>query len=183
MDPTETRSAEIASEMLASHDWLIPHLHGSAHFHKPPVPYWLSAAGMAIFGVNEWGARLAAALAAGFMLWCTARIARLAGGSLAPFALASSVLFFALSHQLGSDIFLAATVAGFYVAVLESRGRGSLWPYVALGIGFMIKGPVVLVSTLAPVLLAAAWARDRSLLSWLGSLRGWLLFALIALPW
>src|SRR5258706_16242949 len=123
MDPTETRSAEIASEMLASHDWLIPHLNGIPHFHKPPVPYWLSAAGMAIFGVNEWGARLAAALAAGFMLWCTARIARLAGGSLAPFPLGSSGLYFALSHHLGSDIFLAAPVAGFSLPVLGSQGR------------------------------------------------------------
>ena len=183
MEPTEARYAEISREMLVSQDWLVPHLNGIPHFHKPPLSYWLSAAGMAILGVNEWGARLAAALAAGFVLWCAWRIARDRGGALAPWILASSVLFFALSHQLGSDIFLAATVAGFHAAVLGARGRGSLWPYVAMGLGFMLKGPVVFVLTLGPVLLAAAWARNGSLLTWLQSWRGWILFALIALPW
>ena len=42
---------------------------------------------------------------------------------------------------------------------------------------------LALVLTLAPVLLAAGWTRDRSLVRWLASLRGWILFAVIALPW
>lgn len=183
IEPTETRYAEIAREMLVGHDWFIPRLNGIPHFHKPPLAYWASATGMALLGVNEWGARLGAALAAGFVLWCTARIGRQAGGALAPVFLASSVLFFALSHQLASDIFLAAAVAGFYAAVLDPRSRASLWPFVALGAGFMAKGPVALVLTVAPALLAAAWARDGSLARWLASLRGWLVFALIGLPW
>ena len=183
IEPTETRYAEIAREMLAGGDWLIPHLNGLPHFHKPPLAYWSAASGMALLGVNEWGARLGAALAAGFVLWCTARIARIAGGALAPIFLASTVLFFALSHQLASDIFLAAAVAGFYVAVFDSRARTSLWPFVALGVGFMAKGPVVFVSTVFPVLLAAAWARDGGAARWLASWRGWLVFGLIGLPW
>jgi len=183
IEPTETRYAEISREMLKSGDWLIPHLNGIPHFHKPPVTYWISAAGMAVFGVNAWGARMGAALGAGFVLWCTARMARLAGGALGPAFLASSVLFIALSHQLASDIFLAAAVAAFYVAILESGTRASLLPYLAMAIGFLIKGPVVLVLTLLPLLLAAAWARDGSLVRWLRSGWGWLCFAAIALPW
>ncbi len=183
IEPTETRYAEIAREMLSSRDWLIPRLNGIPHFHKPPLAYWSAAGGMALLGVNEWGARLGAALAAGFVLWCTARIGRQAGGALAPTFLASSVLFFALSHQLASDIFLAAAVAGFYAAVLDPRARASVWPFVALGVGFMAKGPVVLALTVAPVLLAALWVRGQGLARWLLSLRGWLVFALIALPW
>ena len=183
IEPTETRYAEIAREMLAGGDWLIPHLNGIPHFDKPPLAYWATASGMALLGVNEWGARLGAALAAGFVLWCTARMGRQAGGALAPMFLASSILFFAISHQLASDIFLAAAVAGFYAAMLDPRGRTKIWPFVALGVGFMAKGPVVFVTTLAPVLLAAAWVRDRALVRWLASWRGWVVFALIALPW
>ena len=183
IEPTETRYAEIAREMLASGDWLIPRLNGIPHFHKPPLAYWISASGMALLGVNEWGARIGAVLAAAFVLWCTARIGRHAGGSLAPMFLASTVLFFALSHQLASDIFLAAAVAGFYAAVLDPRTRAGIWPFVAMGVGFMTKGPVIFVLTLAPALLAAWWVRDGSPARALASLRGWLVFALIALPW
>lgn len=183
IEPTETRYAEIAREMLVSRDWLIPRLNGIPHFAKPPLAYWSAASGMAVLGVNEWGARLGAALAASFVLWCTARMARQAGGALAPAFLVSSVLFFALSHQLASDIFLAAAVAGFYAAILDPRTRASLWVFVALAVGFMAKGPVVLVLTVGPALLAAAWARDGSPARALASWRGWLLFAVIALPW
>ena len=183
VEPTETRYAEIAREMLKSGDWLIPRLNGIPHFHKPPIAYWAAASGMALLGANEWGARLGTALAATFVLWCTARIARPAGGILAPVFLASSLLFFALAHQVASDMFLAAAVAGFYVAVLDPAARTRVWPFVALGLGFMIKGPVMLMLTVAPVLLAAAWARDGSLARWLASLRGWIVFAVIALPW
>jgi 4-amino-4-deoxy-L-arabinose transferase-like glycosyltransferase len=183
IEPTETRYAEIAREMLAGRDWLIPRLNGIPHFDKPPLAYWSAASGMALLGMNEWGARLGGALAAAFVLWCTARLARQAGGALAPAFLVSSVLFFALSHQLASDIFLAAAVAGFYAAIFDPRSRASLWPFVALGVGFMAKGPVVLVLTVAPALLAALWARDGSPARALASWRGWLVFAVIALPW
>jgi 4-amino-4-deoxy-L-arabinose transferase-like glycosyltransferase len=183
IEPTETRYAEIAREMLKSGDWLIPRLNGIPHFHKPPIAYWAAASGMALLGVNEWGARLGMALAAAFVLWSTARMARRNGTVLGPVFLASSVLFFALAHQLASDMFLAAAVAGFYVAVLDPAARTRVWPFVALGLGFMIKGPVVLMLTVAPVLLAAAWARDGALARWLASVRGWIVFAVIALPW
>ncbi len=181
IEPTETRYAEIAREMLASGNWLTPHLNGIPHFHKPPIAYWAAAAGMAALGVNEWGARVGAALAAAFVLWCTARIGR--GATLAPILLASTGLFFALSRQLASDIFLAAAVAGFYAAYFDARCRRGLWPFVALGLGFMAKGPIVLVLTAAPVLFAALWSRDGAAARPLARWRGWLLFAAIALPW
>src|SRR5439155_290350 len=57
-EPTGTRYAEIAREMRASGDFLVPRLDGIPHFHKPPLAYWLTAAGFAACGVNEWGARL-----------------------------------------------------------------------------------------------------------------------------
>ena len=186
IEPTETRYAEIAREMLAG-DWLIPHLNGIPHFHKPPLSYWIGAAGMAAFGRNEFAVRLGAALAAGLILWCTARMAALRDGArgqiLAPLLLASTALFFILSHQLASDIFLTAAVAGFYAAYLDPRTRRSLWPFVALAAGFMAKGPVVFILTIAPVLLASLWARDGAASRPLARVGGWIVFALLALPW
>ena len=189
MEPTETRYAEIAREMAATGDWLTPRLNGISHFHKPPLSYWISAGGIKTFGANEWGARFGAALAGAFLLWCAGRIARLARGRessetmLAPLVLASGVLWFAISHQLGSDIFLAASVAAFWVVYLDPNRREGLLPWVALAAGFMIKGPVVLIHTVLPVLVAGIWTRDRSALRPLGQWRGIVLFLVLALSW
>ena len=191
-EPTETRYAEIAREMLRTGDWLVPRLNDIAHFHKPPLAYWGAALGMAIAGVNEWGARLFNALAAGFTLWAAVRIARRLesdeAAALAPLVLASMALFAALSRQLASDLPLTACSAWFWVAYLESRERGaearpSMIPFAALAVGFMDKGPIIFLHTLLPLLGVTFLSRGS--LAWrpLRSGRGWALFALLALPW
>jgi len=205
-EPTETRYAEIAREMLHSGDWIVPRLNGIAHFHKPPVAYWGSAAGMAIAGVNEWGARLFGALAAGFTLWACARLARRLEGdetaALAPVILASTALFAALSRQLSTDLPLTACAAWFWVAYIASRDRGDvagaagnpdaptrsyvpLGPFLALAAGFMTKGPIIFLHTLLPLLGVTLLARGARAGVWrpLRSGRGWALFALLAFPW
>jgi 4-amino-4-deoxy-L-arabinose transferase-like glycosyltransferase len=183
MEPTETRYAEIAREMLASGDWIAPRLDGIHHFHKPPLAYWAAAWGMAIAGVNAWGARLAVGLAAIVTLAGTAwaargRLAALgAGTGRAAWVLGSMGLFAVVGRALSTDPFLAAAVALYWAFA------GTTWALVALAVGFMAKGPVVFVHTALPVLITAAWARDRRVLRWLGPARGWWWFALIALPW
>jgi len=207
IEPTDARYAEIGREMLASGDWLTPRLNGVAHFDKPPLAYWASAAGMKLFGVNEQGARIGAALAAAFLLWAVTAIARRVSAGvadastphgalrtdfplaapdevlLAPLVLASSVLVFALSRLLATDIFLAASVAGFYAAWLSPGARGRLCMYVALAAGFLAKGPVVLAHTVLPLAVLALALRDRRMVARLAWAPGWLLFAALSFPW
>ncbi|HEY4651774.1 MAG TPA: phospholipid carrier-dependent glycosyltransferase, partial [Pontibacter sp.] len=57
LETSEARYAEISREMLASGDWLHPRLLGILHYHKPPVTYMISSAGMAVFGINSFGVR------------------------------------------------------------------------------------------------------------------------------
>jgi hypothetical protein len=64
--PDEGRYAEIAREMVATGDWVTPRLNGIKYFEKPPLQYWLTAARFRAFEVDEWPARLPAALA-GFL--------------------------------------------------------------------------------------------------------------------
>jgi 4-amino-4-deoxy-L-arabinose transferase len=182
-EPTETRYAEIAREMRASGDWITPRLDGIVHLHKPPLAYWAAAGGMALLGENAWGARLPVALASLATLLFTVRLARrrfgalIASPALAGWLLGSSVLFLAIGRTLASDPFLAAAVAGFWALA------PSPWALALLGLGFLAKGPVVFVTTVLPVLLAAAWGRERRTLALLGPARGWLAFAVVALPW
>src|SRR5215475_14326056 len=63
-EPDEARYAEIAREMLALHDFIVPHLNYVPYVEKPPMLYWLTAASMLAFGINEFAARLPGALAA-----------------------------------------------------------------------------------------------------------------------
>src|SRR2546430_9101048 len=63
-EPDEARYAEIAREMLASHDFIVPHLNYVPYIEKPPLLYWLTAGSMKVFGVDEFGARFVNATAA-----------------------------------------------------------------------------------------------------------------------
>ena len=47
-EPDEGRYAEVSREMLLDGNILTPHLNGIAHFQKPPLIYWASAASMAL---------------------------------------------------------------------------------------------------------------------------------------
>ena len=62
-ESTEARYAEIAARMVRSGDWMTPRFNGIAHFDKPPLAYWASAASMALLGMDELGARLPLVLA------------------------------------------------------------------------------------------------------------------------
>lgn len=200
MEPTDARYAEIGREMLASGDWLTPRLNGVTHLDKPPLAYWSIAGGMRVLGVNETGARIGIALAAAFLLWATMAIARRSGRPgeqietdartrsdtdvlLAPLILASSMLAFILTRLLATDVLLAAAAAGFYIAWRTPDPRARIGMHVALGLGFLAKGPVIFVHTLLPLFAAALWRRDRSLLAGMGRPLGWLVFGVIALPW
>src|SRR5262245_42723210 len=155
-ESTETRYAEIAREMLSSGDWLIPRLNGIQHFHKPPLAYWAAASGMSVFGVNAWGARIPVALATLIGLACVARLVagRFATLGASPgrvvWVTGSALLFALLGRSLASDPFLTTAVL-LYWALAPSP-----WALAALGLGFFAKGPVVLIHTALPVLVAAA---------------------------
>src|SRR6516164_9400337 len=62
-EPDEGRYSEIAHEMIETGDWLVPHFWYLPHLDKPPVTYWLVAASVKLFGLNEWAVRLPVALA------------------------------------------------------------------------------------------------------------------------
>lgn len=194
IESTEARYAEIAREMLASGNFLEPTFNGIFHFHKPPVPYWLMAAGMAIFGVNDFGVRffgIVAAIVTLLFLYRTALVFfddRRQAFAVAA-TLASSLLFIAISRVVATDIYLACCVAGaqhfLFRQVYAARSTGNAIGYgLFLGLGFMVKGPVIFLFTLLPQLAAKLVDQrhrqlftTRQILLVLGCFLG------VALPW
>src|SRR5258708_34124714 len=57
----EPRYAQIAREMLARHDWIVPTLNGAPWLEKPALLYWKMMNSYAIFGISDWAARVPAA--------------------------------------------------------------------------------------------------------------------------
>lgn len=194
VESTEGRYGEIAREMLASGNFLEPRFNGIFHFHKPPLPYWAMASGMAIFGVNDFGVRFFGAVAAVVALYFFYRSAQLIFDDhrrafSAMLVLASSLLFMGISRLVSTDIYLTSCVMGahffLFSQVYGERSRRNAAGYgLLLGLGFMVKGPVIFLFTLLPQLAAKfVDQRHRRLFNGGDVLAGAGCFLAVALPW
>jgi len=190
-EPDEARYSEIAREMLASHDFIIPHLNYVPYIEKPPLLYWLTTLSMSLMGVNEFAARFVNAFAALFGVVATtffaakafdARRAILAGG-----VLATSAIYALMAQVLTTDMLLTAlTTTALFAFFLDWRdGGGWCWLcYVAMGFAALTKGPVGVAIPLFVATIFLWWEGDLRGAMWkFHALPGLLLTAAIAAPW
>ena len=192
-EPDEGRYVVVACMMLDSGNFLEPKLnHEQPHWTKPPLTYWVLAGSIHAFGRNTMAARLPIALAFVFTVLATHAIAReLAPGRemAAAIVQATALMPFAGSNVVTTDGLLAMfeTLAalGFARALFgpaTSRGPWLAAGWVAVGFGFLTKGPPALL-VLLPVfaLRLSRVRRAKGLLAWeLAGLAGALA---VALPW
>lgn len=193
-DTTEARYAEIARKMVETGDWITPQFdYGVPFWGKPPLHTWLSAAGMEMFGVGEFGGRVFIfATALGF-LWLMYRwAAKELGGNTALVAttvLAGSGLFYVASAFVMTDLPLAVgttmSMMGFWSLVVSERSKGS-WGYLiflGLAIGLMAKGPVAVLLVGIPIgawiLIGNRW-RYMARVPWV---TGMALMLILTVPW
>jgi 4-amino-4-deoxy-L-arabinose transferase-like glycosyltransferase len=196
LDTTEARYAEIGRKMLASGNWLTPQWDvGVPFWGKPPLSFWASAATMGLFGVGEFGARIATLVAAVltvalFWRWPHRPAPRQQTAQAAALVLSSSVLGFLIAGAVATDMFMVLGMTLSMVAfwnALEQGSRAAIdrWGFfVGLAIGLLAKGPVALVMTGIALFLWLAWTRRIGdawrALPWA---RGLLLTLALALPW
>lgn len=186
----EPRYAQIAREMFARHDWIVPTLNGQPWLEKPVLLYWKMMNSYAVFGVSDWAARVPSAThALGLVLVIFFFVRRFRPGAELNAALitASSAAVIAFGRAASTDMVLSAP---FAVAMLawwawHETGR-KLWLgffYALLAVGTLAKGPVAPAFALLIVGLYALARRDKRVL--INSLwwPGFLLFFAIAFPW
>ena len=145
-DPDEAIYAETSREMLRTGDWLAPYYNEQPFFDKPVLFYWLQAAGMAVAGQNELGARLASAIAAVALVattaWLGAVLVSIDVGLIAALLLAASPPVFALAHYAILDMTFTAFLFGgvSLIAVAALKDRPHLqWPgYVLIALSVLI---------------------------------------------
>jgi 4-amino-4-deoxy-L-arabinose transferase-like glycosyltransferase len=212
LDRDEARFAQASRQMLESGDLVSVRFQSEIRAKKPVGIYWMQAAAARLSGEPGaiWPYRVPSVLGALAAILLTFHFGQsLAGrpGALVGAALlASCFLLVSEAHQAKTDaVLLACVVAAqgamgrFYMAgQLPFAGRGPIdgpipgpppgWRtaaifWVAQGIGFLIKGPIIaLISALT---ILALWAADRRI-SWVRALRplaGLALFAVIVGPW
>jgi 4-amino-4-deoxy-L-arabinose transferase-like glycosyltransferase len=190
----EGRYAEIPREMLASGDWVIPHLNGLAYLEKPPLQYWASAISQAAFGSTEFGARLYSALCALLCVLTTGLAARRARGPGAGWrataVLASMLLFLCMGQLLTLDmsltLYTSLALSAFLAAQGDGAGRGRGWmllAWAAAGLGVLTKGPVAVLIPAATLACYSLYARDGGPWRRLHAAFGLPLFLAITLPW
>jgi 4-amino-4-deoxy-L-arabinose transferase-like glycosyltransferase len=210
----EQRAAAEAIDTVDHNHWLVAQIQGRPRLEKPPLPRWSIAALMKITGCrDERVVRLPGALAGALTIALVYTLGlRMGGRELArssALVLCSSAFFVGEMRQASNDCLLALfTTLALYAAwrKLEAPGEPATqdhrasgreqsskpasapgWCFVfycALGLGFLTKGPVILLLvnvTLIPYLALGrrlSWGLRRLSSGW-----GFLIFAALALCW
>ena len=194
----ETRYLTVAWEMRHSGNWILPTLNWEAYHHKPPVLFWLINLFWAVFGFSQKSAMAIPFLASFGVLCLNGLLAQrmmpssrsfplvataILGGSL-PFMIYSSLVMF--------DVLLSVAVLGGLLSLWQYAQTGKklylLGFALAVGAGALIKGPVILLHLLFPVVLVRFWKKPETpsipRKTWgLGFLGAVLLGAALALCW
>jgi len=193
---TDGQYSAAARVMAEGGSWLIPENNGMPRLQKPPLLYWMSAAGMKIFGVNEFAARLPGALALASIVWATALIGRRLlderRGLMAGMIFASFLGTFTLGRIIMPEPVMTALIAWaiyFLLRIGEAGGDGARrgWAigfWMAAGLAAFAKGPhgllyPVVISAVAAIFTVEGRRAFRGIWCW----QGILLALAINLPW
>ena len=195
----EPRFGEVAREMMASGDYLAPHVNGMPYKEKPPLLFWSICASSLPFGdVTEFSARAPSGLAALLTLAFTYLLARRLYGARVAFwaglILATSQLFWFEARSVRTDMILTAAMTGALLAFQRWRDAPStprlVAFYAAVAVGMFAKGPPALIF---PILLIVTfyWRRpdERARTHWVIGVLGatalilaWFIPARMSLP-
>lgn len=165
IDRDEPRFAQATREMIQRDEWIVPYFNDEYRFDKPVLIYWMMRPCYALFGVNEFSARLPSVFSAillGWLVfwmgrrWFTART-----GFLAAFGLLTCLQLLMHARSAVADMPMVAMVVLAHWAAWELvHDDGPKYPwrwfwtfYGALGVGFLAKGPVALVVPLLTFLI------------------------------
>lgn len=190
----ETRYISVAWEMWLRGDWLVPYKNGAPYSHKPPLMMWIYQLGWAVFGVSEWWPRVVSPLFSAAGLFLTLGLAhrlwpQQAGlGGRAVLVLASCLLWIFFSTSAMFDVMLVCfTLLGLHGILTAAEGRamkGFALLGLAIGLGVLAKGPVILLHTLPVAVLAPWWNPGLAWKRWAAGVFGAVLLgAAIALTW
>ena len=194
--PDESRYAEIPREMIASGNWIVPHLDGIRYFEKPVLGYWLNAISIKMFGENAFAVRFPSAMATGLSAFIIFFLVRrfynrnfLGAITAVIFLTCFEVYGVGTFNVLDSilTLFLTAAMATFFFAFSAGtslkREKGLMFLFgIFCGLAFLTKGFLAFAIPVLVIVPFMLWERRfKELLS-----MPWIPVAgavLVALPW
>jgi 4-amino-4-deoxy-L-arabinose transferase-like glycosyltransferase len=186
----EPRYAQVAREMLASHDWVTPILGGRPWLEKPPLYYWQAMLAYSALGVSDLAARIPSAIDATLLIiamYLFFRRFRRGVEADAALITASCAGVVGYARAASMDMALAATFAIGMLAWWAWRESGTriylALFYLFMALGMLAKGPVAPFLAAAVIVSFALGAREIRLVVRTLWLPGILLFCAVALPW
>src|ERR1700742_1945471 len=194
LDDADATHAQAAQAMLHTGDWVTLHVNGIRYLEKPPLPYWIAASSMRLFGENTFAIHLPLALTVlGLALlgyaWGRRAFSERAGFYAALFTLTSAGVFLFTRIFIPEALLSLPLAVSIYAALraLDSHTRNPhLWAYImwgALACAVLTKGFVAIIFLFAAVglflLLTGEWRRWRLL----HPFTGLALILAIAAPW
>ncbi|NWF36568.1 glycosyltransferase family 39 protein [Mariprofundus sp. KV] len=208
-DVDEPNNAVCAREMWLAGNWWVPMFNGDYRFDKPILIYWLMIPLNALFGVNEWSARLPSAMAmTGLVavIWLMSRRLIVAAGVkvkegereliplLAAGLFATALHIIVIARAAVPDpllmLSLGFTLPALLIVYLEEKKKRSdsmpkllIAAYVAIGLGVLAKGPIAGLMPLLILLSFLIVMKDWQ--SWVlfRPFKGAAIALLVAAPW
>jgi 4-amino-4-deoxy-L-arabinose transferase-like glycosyltransferase len=203
LDRDESRFAQASKQMIETGDFVDIRFSTGTRYNKPVGIYWLQSASTKILdaGAHDriWTYRVPSLiggyLAVLLVFWCASAFASAEVALAAAALLGASVLLTAETQIATTDaVLLAATLGAqavlfrLYLSARDpSRAPVShgiiLAGWFAFGVGVLVKGPVILGVIGLTALAISVWDRDWR---WLKTTRAWwgfLIVALVVLPW
>ena len=173
----ESRNLVTAREMLQTGNWFYPTMNGEQRLEKPPLPTWLAALMMALFGQDNMALlRLPAVLAGMLMIFFLFKLTReLTDDEDLPFlaagTAASSFYILFMSRDISWDIFCHSFMIGAIWQIHRSlknksaSRQGFVIAGFLMGLSALSKGPVSFYALLLPYLLSRGFIYGWSGLS------------------
>ncbi|MEI7535031.1 MAG: glycosyltransferase family 39 protein [Verrucomicrobiae bacterium] len=193
-DRDEARFGEASREMLQRGDYVVPWFNGAWRLDKPALIYWCQIASYQVFGDNPFGARLPSVLfTTGTALLLVRWGKKITGDNKA--ALIAGAMFVAGLHVAIIGRVATADMAMVFFCALaawsgweltrpgQPRRRFWWWIfYVALGLGFLAKGPIAWLP-LGGILLGRALRKNSFHLPMLQTVLGLALTVALVAVW
>ena len=192
--PDEPFFGEGAREMVADGQWLVSHINGVVHNHKPPLFFWLIALlSLPLGRVTSLTARLPSVLASMGTVAMTLRLGRRWSSEktavLAAFVLATTYMFWDKARTAQIDALLCFLIwvalsafESWRAGDLDGRRAGLIF-WAAGALAVLAKGPVGLLLPLGIALMTLAFDREIGRWRTFAPFSGPLVFALICGAW
>ncbi len=197
LDDVDAIHAEAAREMVTRHDYVTLYVDGIRYLDKPPLPYWIAAGAMHLFGQRDWAVRSTLALSMLVLTLYLYLLGRRLFGERAGFY-AGCAIATAIGPFIYTRFFIPDIIVGLWMTVAfdltlrmieaaEERGEAT-WQQAA-GFGLACTAAVLtkgLIGVVFPVALLLGFLLLTKRLRMLWRLRpvlGTVVFLVTALPW